>query len=151
MSPAEWGPPIWTFFHTLAEKVKEESFREIGPPLLNLIKRICTSLPCPDCSRHATAFLSRVYFHNIKNKEGFKITLFHMHNLVNKRKSKPIFAIQDLENTYARKNVIVCYNDFCRVFQTNGHMKLMADNLQRKFIMQEIKKWVIDHIRDFNL
>jgi len=151
MSPNEWGPPIWTFFHTLAEKIKDEKFSELGPHLLHLIKRICAHLPCPDCSQHASTFLSRVHFQNIKNKQGLKITLFDLHNLVNKRKKKPIFSFQDLDLLYKRKNVVLCYNDFCRVFQTHGLMKLMADNLQRKFILQETKKWVIDHIQDFDV
>jgi len=151
MSPAEWGPPIWKFFHTMVEKMKEESFSEIGPTLLYMIKRICNHLPCPDCSQHATTFFSRVHFHNIKDKQGLKITLFHLHNLVNKRKKKPIFNVEDLARTYSGNNLIQCYNDFCRVFHTRGHMKLMADNLQRKFIMQEVKKWVVDHIAHFNV
>ena len=130
MSPNEWGPPVWTFFHTMTEKIKEEKFSELGPQLLGIIKKICTSLPCPDCSRHATTFLSRVHFNNIKNKEGLKITMYHLHNLVNKRKNKPIFSYNSLTPIYANKNIIQCYNDFCRVFQTNGHMKLMADNFQ---------------------
>jgi len=29
-----WGPPTWTFLHTLAEKVKEGSYNEIRNNLI---------------------------------------------------------------------------------------------------------------------
>ena len=50
MSPTTWGPPVWRFFHTLAEKMNEDKFQELGPQLFNLIRKICRVLPCPDCS-----------------------------------------------------------------------------------------------------
>ena len=34
MPPAGvWGPPIWTLFHTLAAKIREDKFNEIGHEL----------------------------------------------------------------------------------------------------------------------
>ena len=68
MSPNVWGPPVWMLLHSLAEKIKEEKFSEIGPQLFNIIKNVCSNLPCPDCSMHATRFFSRVNFSLIKTK-----------------------------------------------------------------------------------
>ena len=45
-----WGPCTWYLFHTLAEKVKEESFPLIKESLISLIIRICSNLPCPECA-----------------------------------------------------------------------------------------------------
>ena len=40
MSPSQWGPPTWMFIHTLAEKVKEDSFAIIGNQIIvNIIQR----------------------------------------------------------------------------------------------------------------
>ena len=39
-----WGPCTWYLFHTLAEKVKEESFPLIKDSLISLIIRICSNL-----------------------------------------------------------------------------------------------------------
>ena len=54
---AVWGPPIWTLFHTLAAKIHEDKFNEIGGQLIMFIRKISRYLPCPDCSQHATNFL----------------------------------------------------------------------------------------------
>ena len=63
MSPPEvWGPPIWTLFHTLVEKINERHHHLIYQQLFNIIKQICTYLPCPECSIDAVIFLSKVNF-----------------------------------------------------------------------------------------
>ena len=41
MSPEGWGPPTWTLFHTLAEKIHEDTFPILGPQLFYHIKNIC--------------------------------------------------------------------------------------------------------------
>ena len=44
--PMKWGEPIWFFFHTIAEKVKNESFPYVKQDLLNIIYNVCVNLPC---------------------------------------------------------------------------------------------------------
>ena len=56
MSPSQWGPPTWLFMHTLAEKIKEDSYPIIGKQLIYNIIQICNLLPCPDCSEHSKTF-----------------------------------------------------------------------------------------------
>ena len=29
--PTEWGPPVWTLFHTFAEKINPNKFSELAP------------------------------------------------------------------------------------------------------------------------
>ena len=70
MSPSHWGPPIWALFHTMIEKVKEESFQSLGPQMFSLIKQICQYLPCPDCANHAIIFLNKVNAKTILTKRG---------------------------------------------------------------------------------
>jgi len=88
-----WGPATWNFFHTIAEKIKEEHFNIIGPQLFLIIRRICLNLPCPDCSQHANAFLNRVNFSKIHSKDEFKNMLCFFHNEVNKKKENPYILV----------------------------------------------------------
>ena len=149
MSPNEWGPPIWTFFHTLAEKIHDDAYAELMPQLVAYIKKICVYLPCPDCSQHATAFLSRINFSNVKTKTDFKNVLYMFHNTVNKRKFKRLFNYDLLADTYSKNNVIVCYNNFVQVYQTRGNIRLLAESFQRTLILQNFKKWFIVNIKHF--
>ena len=104
MSPPEiWGPPVWTFFHTLAENINEEGFSNIKFSLFSFIKRICNYLPCPDCSHHAIHFLAKVNINKIVTKNDFKNMLYVFHNSVNKRKRKTLFNHANLEK-YKRYN-----------------------------------------------
>jgi hypothetical protein len=74
MSPPEvWGPPIWTLFHTLIERINERYYHLIYQQLFNIIKQICTYLPCPECSTDAVIFLSKVKIQTLNIVLGYCI------------------------------------------------------------------------------
>lgn len=150
MSPNQWGPPIWTLFHTLAEKIKEDKFSVIGPQVFSIIRRISSTLPCPDCSRHATNYLSRVKFNVIKSKNSFRGLIHHFHNTVNKRKNKAPFEFSELSNKYENMRLIDAYNGFVGAYNTRGNMKLIAESFQRKIIMRDVRKWFLANLQHFD-
>lgn len=150
MSPNNWGPPIWTLFHTIAEKIKDDKFKEILPSLFIFLKRICSVLPCPDCSQHATQFLNKVNSQGIRDKNDLKNILYIFHNSVNRRKQKSSFNIDLLPN-YSNNNLINTYNNFVAVFHTKGNMKLLAETFQRKLVLNDFKNWFIANIQSFAL
>jgi len=148
MSPETWGPPIWTLFHTLVEKLHEDTYNIIAPQLFGHIKRIATNLPCPECSQHAGLFLSKINFNGVKTKDDFKKMMFFFHNVVNYRKRKPVFN-QLLLNKYEKMNVITAYNNFVSVYHTRGNMKLLAESFQRKLILKDFRQWLMNNISNF--
>lgn len=149
MSPNRWGPPIWTFFHTLAEKINEEQFPLVFPALFEFIKRICRILPCPDCSQHATIFLAKVNPEGVKCKNDFRNIMCIFHNVVNRRKDKPIFNPDALSSLYGNIGPIAAYNGFVSAFNTKGNMKLIADSFQRQLVLADFRKWFLTNIRFF--
>jgi hypothetical protein len=148
MSPEGWGPPIWTLFHTLVEKIKEDKYSELGPQLFFFIKRICRYLPCPDCSNHATAFLSKVDGSKLKLKIDLINTIFILHNKVNLRKQKKMHTTSVLDK-YKNANVIQAYNGFAAVYKTRGNMKLLTDTFQRQLIIKDFKQWLVTNLIHF--
>ena len=92
MSPPEvWGPSIWTLFHTLADRIREDAYSFIFPSLFNIITRICKYLPCPECASDATIFLARIKHSDLKTKIQFKNTFYLFNNYVNANKRKLLF------------------------------------------------------------
>lgn len=143
-----WGPPIWRFFHVLIEKIKEENYQMIHMELFNYIKRICSYLPCPDCSQHANLFLSKITPKQISNKNDFKNMLYVFHNQVNKRKQKLLFSYTEMER-YKQYNIITVYNKFISVYNTKGNMKMLTESFQRQFIIRDFKNWFVKNINCF--
>lgn len=146
MSPNRWGPPIWTFFHVLAEKINEEQFLSVFPTLFGFIRRICRVLPCPECSEHATTFLSKVNPAGVRNKDDFRNIMGIFHNIVNRRKQKPAFDIAKLTEKYGGIGPIIAYNGFVGAFQTKGNMKLLADTFQRNLVLADFRKWFLTNV-----
>jgi hypothetical protein len=150
MSPANWGPPVWTLFHTLAAKLNESHAQHhtIKQGLFSSIKQICRFLPCPDCSSDATIFLNRVKPADIRTKQQLIDMLYVFHNYVNRKKNKAMFVHDNL-NTYKTRNIVTVLNEFAAAYNTRGNMKLMADSLQRQRILVEFKKWIITNSSGF--
>jgi hypothetical protein len=149
MGKSQWGPPIWTFFHVLAENIKEEHFISLGPQMISQIIQISYNLPCPECAQHAKMFWSKTKLETIKTKDDLKNVLYVFHNSVNKRNRKQMFPYDSL-SIYQNKNIISVFNNFIANFNTHGNMKLLTDSFHRKRLISSLRKWMIQNISKFN-
>jgi hypothetical protein len=150
MSPSTWGPPTWIFIHTLAEKIKDDSFPIIGQHVIASIIQICNNLPCPECAQHAKEFWSKVNISTIKTKMDLVKVLFVFHNTVNKRKGLRPFKYDSLKY-YQTRNVIETYNAFSRSFNTKGNMNLISESFHRNLFLRSFRKTLMTIIPHFNL
>jgi hypothetical protein len=150
MSPSQWGPPTWIFFHTICEKVKDESFAVIGQSLLLQIKNICYNLPCPECTMHAKEFWAKVQIGNIKTKIDLINLMYTFHNIVNRRRGEQMFKYENLV-TYKSRNLVETFNRFSKNFNTKGNMNLINESFHRNLMLQNLRKWIMGNIRHFNL
>jgi hypothetical protein len=146
MSPPEvWGPPIWTLFHTLIERINERYYHLIYQQLFNIIKQICNYLPCPECSTDATIFLSKIKIQNLNTKSNFKNMIYLFHNYVNKKKRKPLFNFSNIA-VYKSKNLLQVIKNFLKVYNTKGNMKLLTQSFQRQMVINNFRKWIMNNI-----
>jgi len=141
MSPNKWGPRVWCFLHTLAEKIKDEHFNIEGRQMITFIIRICKVLPCPECSQHASQFWGNVNVNGIRHREDLMNLIHIFHNIVNKRKNKEVFKKEQL-SVYKHINLINAYNSFVSVYHTKGNMKLLGETFQRQMVLGQLKKWI---------
>lgn len=148
MSLSIWGPPTWMLFHIMAEKINPDNFNQLFHPLMTFIRRICSALPCPECSQDASRFLSQVNYSTIKNKDDLKGMLYIFHNSVNRRKQKALYQFSNLA-VYTNGNIVNAFNNFVAVYQTRGNMKLLAESFQRKIIITDFRKWLMANINFF--
>jgi hypothetical protein len=133
-----WGPNIWCLFHGLSCKINEEKFLYHKERLIYIVKNICATLPCPDCSKDALTVLNKVNFNTIKNKEEFKIFLFNFHNSVNKKLNKPYYEVGNLDK-YNNINMNALYNNLNLIYSSkisNPHM--MGFALTKKMLFPKI-------------
>lgn len=145
-----WGRATWIFLHTLAQKLKEQSFFNVRESILDFIVKICSLLPCPICKNHAENYIRNVNFNTIRTKEDLKLMLFNFHNSVNKDKNYEIFAYNKLDSTYAKVNLMNCVNFFFSNFRHNGFMKAVIENNKRNTLKSEIRDWLLKNMRHFD-
>jgi len=151
MPPEEWGPPIWTLFHTLAEKMREESFPIVGRTLFAHIYKIASFLPCPECSQHAKSFLGKISASSLNSKTDLKNVLYVFHNAVNNKKNKSMFNSAFLTRYYSKRNLVVVLNRFISVYNTNGNMNLLTESFHRKLLISSFKKWIMENGKHFSV
>ena len=146
----KWGEPIWFFFHTIAEKVKPESFKIIRMELLQLITSVCRNLPCPTCSQHATTYLENINLNLIQTKEHLIEFFYTFHNEVNKRKGFAQFPRELLREKYSKANTINIINHFLmNLLDKSYSIRMIADDFHRKRLVEQIKKWLTNNLQHF--
>ena len=147
----KWGKPIWTFFHVMSQKMKDEYFTVLIGGFMKMIVSICSVLPCPVCSKHAIEYINSVNINNIRTKNNLIDFFYNFHNAVNKRKGYPMFRREDVESTYENANTYAVIREFMFHFEDRHRStKLIVDDFLRRRATPEIKTWINTHIRYFN-
>ncbi len=138
-----WGSRTWFFFHTLAHKIKPEEFDSTKKDLFYFIQQICSNLPCPICSQHATEYLKNQNFDKIRCREDLIQFFFDFHNVVNRRKKYATFEQSKL-SMYDQANFSKIFQSFIflykdRVRNTNNFI----NNMSRYRVIDELSLWMV--------
>ena len=147
-TPEVWGPPTWTLFHVMSEKVNEKAYPLLCDKMLIMVKLICKNLPCPYCATDATNYLNRISLGNLKTKRQFKDMLYLFHNYVNNKKKKGLFNYANI-NYYSTQNIAVASNNFIRVYHTKGNMQQLSESFQRQLVLNTFRRWMKENIKYF--
>jgi hypothetical protein len=135
-----WGSSVWNLFHTIAHKIKEDKFLFHKSNIIYIIENICNTLPCPECSKDATAMLKKVDFAQINNKADFKLLMFNFHNAINSKLKKPLFDFNELDNKYSKANIDAIYNNLNIIYTSNSNIpQLMSSSFHRHHLFPKIK------------
>lgn len=146
-----WGEPTWFFFHTIAEKIKEDKFDSIKDELLNIIYTICANLPCPDCASHASEYMKGINFNAIRTKQHLKELFYSFHNTVNEKKGFERFPYENLDEKYSKAIFVNIVQNFLNHFKNkHSSIHMIANDLHRSRVVNNVKNWLIQHMDYFD-
>lgn len=121
-----WGPLTWYFFHTLAEKIKDEHYDKMKGKILDIIKSFCNSLPCDECAAHATSLMNKVSLDTISTKPKLQDFLFNFHNNVSMRTKKPPVD-RSILDIYKNANLKIVASKLYASFHTKDKKYMMNE------------------------
>ena len=127
-----WGPPIWYFFHGIAEKINTDKFTEQKNNLFDILNIVCSNLPCPDCSEHAIREINKINIHNITTKDLYKDLLLELHNRVNIRLRASIFTREQLDEKYKTINLKSAMYNFNIAYNSTVYNEKLLQNSFKK-------------------
>lgn len=134
-----WGTITWIFFHTLAEKIKDEEFENNKEIFINIIIKTCNHLPCPDCSQHASNVLRHAFLNNIKTKKHFIEFLRQFHNIVNIKINKQELSREGIKNLYKDNNLSLVLINLINTYRSiKTSERLMMYNFYRDKFLREL-------------
>lgn len=135
---AQWGPPMWRFIHSMAEKVgrvvdvrvQAQRNSEEKRLWLVLIQLLQKSMPCPLCRQHFREYVMRNGFGNIFNsvgeerRKGVRTWLWLLHKQVRERKAQGAAGEVTLDQ------IPVMYASYT-VAQKSEDMNIITEHLRR--------------------
>lgn len=123
-----WARITWMLLHTFPKFLDHDFFINNKITILSLLHNICTSVPCPQCSKHAVNNLKKYnYFHKSINNSvaQLEINIHKFHNQVNKTLDKDLYKESILEE-YENINFLEIYKTWTELYVLKGiNMKLM--------------------------
>ena len=143
-----WGKYTWYFFHTMAEKIKEEEFYNNRELLFAILKQVCGVLPCPTCRAHAVQSLKTVRWDQINTKNDFKKFIFRFHNKINTRKRIKPETVAALEK-FKSANFNGIITAFSKAFNTKVP-QLMSEQMNRRMVVNDVLNKIRSNRRLFN-
>jgi len=148
---SKWGEPTWYFFHTMAHKLKEDAPPTVLIELYKLIVLICSNLPCPTCTKHATEYLSKIDIRSITTKQDLKNLLFVFHNEVNTRKGYSLFPFSQLDTKYGTANTKNIIQHFFYYYkQKDFNISMITANMHREYTANTAQKWILQNMYAFD-
>jgi hypothetical protein len=94
-----WGPALWRFYQiTAAVQTDRQAFNDS-------LRLMCRLLPCPECRLHLKEYLEQNPPEEIIfDTEDASAYVLSLHNSVNERTRKPVFAVPEYEALYGPVN-----------------------------------------------
>lgn len=105
MDPTVWGPPAWTFLHTVTLTYPDQPTPKEKQAMAVFFQSLSEILPCQACQRHYARHLQRYPIAPaLANKTSLIRWLITLHNQVNVSLGKPVLdlptAIREISKPY---------------------------------------------------
>jgi len=139
----KWGEITWIFLHTLSVKIHPEQYQHIKNDLLQQIKILCSSLPCPDCALHASQYMLNIKVQ--RTKQDFCKMLVDFHNEVNHKLAKPQFLMSQLTK-YNTVDLTTAFHACKHVIQTQPYNpRIIMNKIKTKDCLRKLHVWLGKH------
>ncbi len=135
----------------MLQKIKDENFNEMKSEIISIVKKICSSLPCPDCASHASQKLGSLNSDAIHSKEDLKNVILSFHNFVNQRLGTGQWNEEQLNEKYrlAKTDTIVQF--FVQTWRKpNPNPRLISHNFYKDRVVKDFIGWWNIHNSKFN-
>lgn len=96
-----WGPPAWTFLHTVTYNYPENPTEDDKRNFYNFFMNLQHVLPCEKCKAH---YKQNIKKYDLKNNLGSRQELvkwlIDLHNDINRDNGKPVWSYSEVYNKY---------------------------------------------------
>jgi len=101
-----WGPELWRILHSAVERIGTKTLKRIPQEesriWIGLLRSLQFTLPCPQCKKHYTAYLSAYPILSF-TREYLRSWLYELHCAVNQQSQKEYtMTIEQVEQFYSQ-------------------------------------------------
>ena len=143
-----WATPTWYFFHSFAEHIDDDFYKENKTIICDMLRGICLNLPCYDCTSHAVQYTKHTLLPKyVSDKERLKEYFFTFHNSVNMRTGKGQFTDYDMYKSSKLEYITKLFVN--RFGGYKNSQKGFSDTLNRRRKCSEITDFLKNNSKYF--
>ena len=96
-----WGPPAWTFLHTVTYNYPENPTDDDKRNFYNFFMSLQHVLPCNKCKAHYQQNIQKYNLsESLDSRENLVKWLIDLHNDINRDNKKPVWSYSEVYNKY---------------------------------------------------
>ena len=96
-----WGPPAWTFLHTVTYNYPENPTEDDKRNFYNFFVNLQYVLPCEKCKAHYKQNIKKYDLkNNLDSRQELVKWLIDLHNDINRDNGKPVWSYSEVYNKY---------------------------------------------------
>ena len=137
----KWGTPVWILVHFICEFIDVNYFNNHKMQVFNILKTLCSNVPCPVCSKHASNYLNKINPRLINTKDKLRIFFFNFHNHTNKNSKSPQFMWSDLKK-YRNVRINNVIRAFLQSYPKQYYGNFSFTGNKRRTIAYNFLKWL---------
>lgn len=129
-----WAYSTWLFIHVLLLHIKNKYYQEHNASVLQLVKDICTNVPCSTCAKHSVKKVLDLSYTKYDTIDKVRQFFYDFHNSFSK--------IKNSKHMYLKYDLFYVFKTFTQIYPKKYSDTTSIEYKKRVILIQKIETFI---------